>query len=55
MSEKIRTFCCGSSRINGRVKASRPLGACLIVEVDSADNKVIHLRPVKALPEVSHA
>ncbi|OIO66910.1 MAG: hypothetical protein COS35_07435 [Zetaproteobacteria bacterium CG02_land_8_20_14_3_00_50_9] len=41
-----RAFAACSARINGRVKASRPLGADLIVHVDSADNQVIRLRPM---------
>jgi len=49
---KIKSFCCGSARINGRIKASRPLNARMIVEVDSADNKIIRLRPVR---EAHHA
>lgn len=44
---KIKSFCCGSARINGRIKASRPLNARMIIEVDSADNKIIRLRPAE--------
>lgn len=33
-------------RLNGRIKATRPLGADLIVQIDSAHNQVIQFRPV---------
>ena len=52
LSKVIKSFCCGSSRINGHLKASRPLDAKVVIQVDSHKNKIIELRKIN---EVNHA
>ena len=42
----VRTFGCCNARINGRVKASRPLNTRLVIQVDTSNNKIIRLLPM---------